>query len=229
MTSSARRLLRRAIYSRLPRPFSEWLLRHRQMRTWSTFAAAGLAYIHVPRAAGTSVSHELYGTWIEHHTLRDLLEVLPEDFAAMKRFTIVRNPWDRLLSAWSLARAGQGHDGRVFVNNPEHYQVAEAATFERFVLEWLPSRKLERLDPLFRPQCSFIENTAGEIVYDHVGRFEDMTATEQWLSQQLGRQLRLPQYNQSRHPPYPECYTPEMRRIVAQIYAEDIERLGYSF
>lgn len=229
MTSSARRLLRRAIYSRLPRPFGDWLLRQRQVRTWQTFSDVGLAYIHVPRAAGTSISHELYGTWIEHHALRELLEVLPEDFAAMKRFTIVRNPWDRLLSAWSLARAGQGHDGRVFVNNPEHYQVPEAETFERFVLEWLPARKPERLDPLFRRQCSFIENAAGEIDFAHVGRLEDMAATERWLTDQLGREVRLPQYNQSRHPPYAECYTPAMRKLVDDIYGEDIERLQYRF
>jgi len=229
MTGSARRLLRRAIYSHLPRPFGDWLLRHRQQRTWSTFASVGLAYIHVPRAAGTSVSHEIYGTWIEHHPLRDLLEVMPPDLAALKRFTIVRNPWDRLLSAWALARAGKGLDGRVFVNNPDHYQVAEAATFERFVLEWLPARNPGKLDPLFRKQCGFLEDEAGAIAFDHVGRVEDLAKTEQWLSSHLQREIRLPRFNQSRHPPYSECYSPEMRRVVEAIYAEDIERLDYRF
>ena len=85
-----------------------WLQRLRAWRRRNDFRKAGVVLIHVPRTAGTSLALELYGRFVGHFSLADLCAVSAPDVLALPRFAIVRNPWDRLVSAWAFAKAGGG-------------------------------------------------------------------------------------------------------------------------
>ncbi len=189
--------------------------------------------IHVPRSAGTSLANSLYGVFLGHFTVQDLLAVSPPAILALPRFTVVRNSWSRAVSAWSFARAGGGQEvageQRVRIAHPERYQGADFSSFERFVKDWLGNQPLGRLDGVFRYQSDYILDKNGQLAFDHLGRFEQLPATIEWLSDQLGRRLAPVHANRSDVGDYRSHYTPDLRDRVAAIYAKDIALLGYDF
>lgn len=209
------------------------LQRLRAWRRRDDFRRAGVVLVHVPRTAGTSLAQALYGRFVGHFSLADLMAVAPRDVLALPRFAIVRNPWDRLVSAWSFARAGGGSggdgSGRVTIHHPEQYQGAEFASFERFVNEWLAGRELASLDGVFRQQISYLRLRDGTMPLSHLGRLETMGETESWLGEVLGRPVRLGRANASERSDYRSYYTPQLRDLVGEIYADDIAALGYDF
>lgn len=214
----------------LPDPLLRKIWVHRRRRH---FLDAGVAMVHVPRSAGTSLSTTLYGTMLGHFTVQDLISVGSEAILALPRFTVVRNPWSRAVSAWSFARAGGGRavagQPRVPIAHPELYRCPAFASFDRFVNEWLASQRLETLDVVFRPQADYVQDRDGTMAFDHVGRFEQLGDTLGWLSDTLGRKFATHHTNSSEAGDYRQYYTPELRHRVAEVYARDIALLGYDF
>lgn len=210
-----------------------WLQRIRAYRRGRQFGAAGVAMVHVPRSAGTSLGRLIYSAFIGHFTVQDLLAVSSPRILALPRFTVVRNPWSRAVSAWSFARAGGGQElvgeRRVRIAHPERYHGAAFASFDGFVNEWLANQAIERLDGVFRQQADYVLDHKGVLAFDHVGRFESLAETIAWLSDQLGQRLEPPHANRSDAGDYRVHYTPQLRDTVAAIYARDNALLGYDF
>jgi chondroitin 4-sulfotransferase 11 len=175
----------------------------------------------------------LYGTMLGHFNVQDLISVSPKAVLALPRFTVVRNPWSRAVSAWFFARAGGGlmepGQPHVRIRQPDHYRIPEFASFDSFVNDWLAARRLESLDVVFRQQSDYVLDRAGTLAFDHVGRFENLADTIAWLSECLGRNFALPHTNHSEAGDYRQHYTPQLRQRVAEIYARDVELLGYDF
>lgn len=122
--------------------------------------------VHVPRTAGDSLTQSVYGRPIGHFTLQDLLFVAPQEVASLPRFAVVRNPWSRLVSAWSFAREGGGTGKHaVKMSHPERYYALASMTFEEFVHRWLEVRPLLDLDGAFH----LSRNISGSIAFDHFG------------------------------------------------------------
>jgi len=196
------------------------------------FASAGIGFVHTPKAAGTSLSHALYGTFVPHVSAWALRTYDPQVWDAVPTFSVVRNPWDRLLSAYRFAIAGGGQgEGAVRIVNAEAYRGDDFASFERFVLGWLSDQDLATADVVFRPQAPWLCGLDGALLVEHVGRMEDMPSLAKHVSGLLGRPISIPRLNTTAPPDgdWRAAYTAETRRRVARIYAEDIERFGYSF
>ncbi len=197
--------------------------------------------IHVPRTAGTSLTSAIYGHFLGHFSITSLLAVAPIAVLALPRFAIVRNPWDRLVSAWSFARQGYGNGEAtdtgpspssrdlVRIRHPELYRGPDFATFDSFVLEWFAHRDVRRLDGVFKPQTDYVLAADGSMPFNHLGRIEKLDETIGWLSSQLGRTIALPRFNSSDRDEYRQYYTAQTRDLVARIYARDIAAFGYTF
>lgn len=69
-----------------------------------------IIFIHVPKCAGRSVRKAVglprdghdRALWYKFHD--------PEKFRRYFKFTVVRNPWDRLVSAYFYLRQDRGHE-----------------------------------------------------------------------------------------------------------------------
>lgn len=70
-------------------------------------------FIHVPKAAGSSVKTELYGRpQYGHRRIAEFQAYDRRKTAEFFKFAFVRNPWDRLLSAHAYLTGGEGTSGR---------------------------------------------------------------------------------------------------------------------
>lgn len=219
----------RNLNRRLPAGLRRALLARRRARYWRQ---AGIVFVHVPKAAGTSFNEALYGRFIGHPRARDIARWAPADVRALPRFSVVRNPWDRLVSAWRFARAGQGvgETYRAAMWRSDRYRVPEFETFERFVPEWLARRDPARLDGVFQPQWLFLCDSDKRLLVDHVGRLEELGPTLDYVRRATGRDFELSRANRSGEAvDYRSFYTPELADLVGRIYADDARLFGYSF
>jgi hypothetical protein len=192
------------------------------------FRETGSVFIHVPKAAGTSVSRALYGINVGHRKAIDYDRISARYFRRYFRFGFVRNPWDRVVSAYEFAHAG----GTEFVK-PIHdpaYAGDDFASFDRFVAGWLTRVPLETADVVFQPQWTFLCDRDGTLLVDHVGRTERLTDALRPVEAALGVAIEPARLNRTeRRLGYADYYTPETRDIVADIYRRDIEMFGYEF
>lgn len=153
------------------------------------------------------------------------------------KFAFVRNPWDRLVSAWIYFRdIGNGttprgppapHAAKWFAEN-----LARFPDFESFVRGWVSKANVGRAFPHFKTQASFLKNRCGRIELDFLGRFERLTEDFERVSRMIGCAGALENRNRTvsrESTSYRQYYTPETADVVARAYREDVRTFGYEF
>lgn len=169
----------------------------------------------------------------KHFLARELRQAYdPATWAACFKFSFVRNPWDRLVSWWSLIDNARpyvdpGHPPNKFFD----YVLTHAHSFEEFLLrcddEIIDSDGRKNI---FRNQLDYLVDDDGTVIVDFIGRFERLQDDFDEVSRRLGLPpVKLPRTNGSEHAPYTEYYTPITAEIVAERYARDIEQFAYRF
>ena len=185
-------------------------------------------FIHVPKAAGTSISHAIYGKNMGHYSALFYRDISKRQFEKYFSFAVVRNPWERVVSAYEFVR--QNGTDLVRPNHDDDFSNDEFASFETFVTQWLCRVKLSEKDTVFQPQYEFICDTAGEVIVDYVGKIEQLDVTLEYVSAQLGRVISVDWLNKSsRKGLYRDYYSDETREIVRDVYSRDITMFGYEF
>jgi hypothetical protein len=220
--------LLRSAYYRLPQALQRAILVKRRQRIWID---AGIVFVHIPKAAGTSVNEALYGRFMGHVHAWDIERWGSAKLKSLPSFSITRNPWDRLVSAYRFARRGRGIGGiEAGVWRPQQYQDTRFESFDRFVREWLAKRDPAKLDPIFQPQWTFVCRPDGQLLPDHVGRLENLEPTLDFIRVTTGAPIEVEQSNRSgESTDYRDFYTPDLAEMVGGIYRQDIEIFGYSF
>lgn len=184
-------------------------------------------FVHIPKCAGISVNHALYGNLAGgHKTLDQYLRIFePKLVLSYFKFSIVRNPWDRLVSAYHfLQKGGANQQDRDWFQ----HNLADYPHFKSFVHGWLNGKNAHSWYH-FRPQTDFLLDSSGKVSLDFIGHFENLQNDFDYIAKRLGKQVRLPDSNKSRHGDYQAYYDDETRNIVAQVYSRDIALLGYTF
>jgi hypothetical protein len=195
------------------------------------FESTHSIFVHIPKTAGTSLGEAIYGRWVGHVPLSRFAAFDQEKFKSFFKFSFVRNPWDRLLSAFAhLKGHGEPLASREALWSKLH--LAETETFEDFVLGLRDERFRTLIinDVHFRPQLNWIALPGTErIAVDFVGRFESLEEDFSRLARRLGVKSELPLLKQTDRPPYREIYSKQMRGVAEEIFRNDIDRLGYEF
>jgi hypothetical protein len=185
-------------------------------------------FVHIPKCAGISVVRSLFGNFDCGHTSLSRYQIMfgPEDFNRYFKFTFVRNPFDRLVSAYLFMKKG-GLNRKDKRWSDKHF--ARYDDFGSFVKGWVNRWNIERALH-FRPQARFI-CLGGKPRVDFIGHFENLTADFAHVAQKLQVQASLQEINRNavREKDYRQYYTAETRAIVEKVYAEDFKLLGYTF
>lgn len=187
-------------------------------------------FFHIPKCAGISVAETLFGCRAGGHMgLHSYKNAFSHrEFSSFFKFTFVRNPWDRLASAYFFLREGG-------INEQDKHQAAQSvdrfADFTAFVEGFISQEDFGKFLHL-KPQYSFVcasPESAPEV--DFIGRYEQVRDDFATISGELGLDLELPHRNAgaSRPRDYRTLYTDRTAEIVAQAYARDIALFGYTF
>ena len=188
-------------------------------------------FFHVPKTAGQSVQHSLFGgIVVGHWTFRQFeLAFSKRELASLFKFTFVRNPWDRLVSAWVFLRGGGRNQ---WDREWSEKNLTQFPDFESFVLQRISREQVEHEYWHFLPQVHFLRNGRGRVELDFVGRFENLQRDFERLAGLLGCSVALGSHNRTRSrqsSEYRQFYTPRTAEIVAAAYREDIRTFGYEF
>jgi hypothetical protein len=194
-------------------------------------------FTHVPKTAGKSVrfllglpefAHQYVPTGKDveygfgHNRLVDFND--KEYFSRYFKFAFVRNPYDRVVSAFSyLCSGGCNEIDRLFY---EEYLRVYDNIFDAF------AEDLPRLlaTPHFAPQAVWLCDTCGALLTDFVGRYERLERDLIIIGNRLGLSFgKLPVLNASTHEPYRSYYDASTRQRIAFAYGEDLELFGYQF
>ena len=195
-----------------------------------------LIFVHIQKTGGESISAALGQNFQcpEKHFFANQLRQLygSETWSAYFKFAFVRNPWDRLVSWWSMIDAHREAAATGAPMNVFHRFVLEKAkTFDEF-LENCDEEIADSdgLKWIFRNQLDYLTDSSGRQIVDFVGRFERISDDFDLISTKfLGERNLLSHLNKSSHRHYANYFTPALAKKVERNYERDIEAFGYVF
>jgi hypothetical protein len=189
-------------------------------------------FIHVPKVAGTSIERALEMADRGHLPWYFYADGYPEYWNQYTSFTAVRNPWDRLVSAYRHAVMKNSHwHNQADSRHPDYELLAGKSLAD--CLSILISERGRLTHDAWHPQTTWVAGprSGGKVMVQHVLRYEqldhDFDQLCRVLHADVGQLLKLNRSKRSAD--YRPYYTPEMSRQVEQLYASDIETFGYEF
>ena len=201
-------------------------------------------FIHIPKCGGTSIEDVIWpkdqgrtenDLWmgfvnrfenkyqtggLQHLLARQVREeVGPDVFSDYYKFAFVRNPWDRIVSQFAYMQ-----------QRPDlmDYLGMTAETEFKAYLDLI--RLKEHVQ--WMPQVRFLLDQDGSVLVDRIGRLESFNEDCAQIFAALGLTLdQLPGHaNRSKRHSFRYYYSDrESIDMVADLFAEDVDYLGYEF
>ncbi|MEM7766166.1 MAG: sulfotransferase family 2 domain-containing protein [Pseudomonadota bacterium] len=213
-----------------PSPVRKAIVRHVRSDPWRPHhdKTASL-YIHIPRTAGGSIVEALYDHEERGHTpLYAYAYTRPEAMDGLFKFSVVRNPWDRMVSAYhrvlgtakNPATRAWGERNLLRFGSFDAFidAIGEDQTLRWTVLSY----------PHFRAQFEYL-SVDGALAVDFVGRFETLAEDFSTIANRVRPGASLGHRHKSSHAHYRTYYTDRTAEIVGSIYARDVSAFDYSF
>ena len=208
-----------------------------------------LVFLHIPKTAGTSIEQALglHGPWnqenqitgfgliqsrdllarhlssnfLQHLSLPELEALFPEALEDAKLFTVVRDPWRRLLSSFRHPDPDLAN----YYRYRTHRELSELSLADYIdVARWLPH-------PHLRPQLDFLGPIGCTEPDPRVTVFqqEQLEELETWLSSHGSGPVKLPHHNPAQRalPHLPDAELHALEQQVRWLYAADGHAFGY--
>lgn len=188
-------------------------------------------FIHIPKASGVSIARSLYGNLAGGHMpMRDYELAFGSAFLKNSFvFTFVRNPWDRLYSAFRfLAKGGMNRADAEWLKFNRVYM----SDFEHFVLDGLANPRVANSIHMI-PQEQYLYSLNYEYrQIGFVGFFENIQNDFESVCKHMQKpKISLSHSNKTSDESvdYRSAYTDRMRATVGRFYRRDVELFGYDF
>ena len=204
---------------------SQKLLFYEKGSLFNSFLTTRTIFIHIPKTAGLSLINSVYGdvNGGSHRTFSFYKEILGKNLDAYFTFSFVRDPVERLYSAYSFLQQGgvNVYDKNLFNNFLTNYK-----DFEDFVINGLDKELINKIVH-FIPQTNFICDFQGNIMVDFVGKYENINIDIERLSTKLGIEIVLPSINVNKEKNFNICFDQDIIDKIKLIYKKDFDILGY--
>lgn len=206
---------------------------------------SNLFFIHIPKTGGSSIERclsldQLKGGYkfkytknnktiqcksSPQHLTLDILEDAIENFQSFKHFTVVRNPYDRLVSEYHFS-----YDCRVdnkIMCNLKLNNILDFNNFIRYIFNELTEDQRQILfDNHFVPQVHYTTGNTKVKVF----KLEEINMLEEWLQiQTKNNNLKIPHDMRSRcRKPFCDYFTDkDVLELVNNYYKQDFKKFKY--
>jgi len=188
-------------------------------------------FVHINRTSGHSISANFDYTIAglpkqnrlpRHAILIDYKNRYPKEYPIYTKFTFVRNPFDRLISAY--LRCWKLHSK----TNPRNYDHFDDLIFQskiRIDFNQFVRKQLDKvyLKSHFRPQNFWI-NDLNFYEYDFIGRFEHLEEDLKRLAKICKMKFKpIVHLSKTRKRPFEEYYNKASIQKVKELYKKDFE------
>jgi len=189
-------------------------------------------FLHIPKTAGVLIKYKLkslpdYKNLFIGHLSESSFFERDVNYNGCFFYTIIRNPWDRLVSGFfHLSQKGPRakYSGEV----REKFLKPFNGNFDLFVQELSCNKELQEIVH-FRSQVYWLKGKNKKEI-DFIVRFENLKEDLKKLSELINIQFQAERIRaSSQHRYYTEYYTERTKKIVRELYREDIETFGYDF
>lgn len=182
--------------------------------------SSGVLFVHIPKCGGTSIKSALELELINHPLLCDMIAAgLP---AKTKTVTIVRNPFDRLASAYEHLKKGQKLN-RAF----KTLILDNHINFDDFVLNWLNESNIRKWIH-FLPQTEFLTWNEN-ISVDHIFKLENINSSWEEISRIFDKNSPMIWENSSNRSKISDYYKdPRVVEKTIKLYEQDFINFDYS-
>lgn len=179
-------------------------------------------FIHINKCAGTSVGKALGLPKKQHLTALEVIAEIGEPaWREAFKFTIVRNPWDKVVSHYKH---------RIKTNQTRMGE--QPITFK----DWVAATYSGRREPayydqpkMFQQQVEWLKNRKDKVEIDYVGRFEDMSGSFAEIARRIGVDATLPHLNRTESSDFRSYYDDATIGMIARWFADDIAQFEYRF
>jgi len=149
----------------------------------------------------------------ESKAVDDFREKYSDFFASAWKFTFVRNPWDKYVSAWRYLKSTRNLPFEDIVRNPPSKEGSE-----------------EDYNHMTRSQLYVIQDDEGNFLVDEIFKVEEMPKAILKISKKTGVPISwIPRLRSTIHEHYRKYYTKETKEIIAHRYQKEIELFGYTY
>ena len=187
-----------------------------------------ILFIHIPKTAGVSLikTYEDYFADARHSPALLYKLMLGTKFENFSSFSVVRNPWARLYSAYNFLMEG----GLISTDREMGCVLAEQCpSFDKFIKKWLPKNEVYSYMH-FVPQYEFLCGWGGKIIVKNIVKLEQLNNYWPVLADKLSIPLRqIKSANVGKKGDFRVHYDNESIDIVRSLYKKDIELLNYSY
>ena len=167
-------------------------------------------FIHIPKNAGTSIEALFANSSFivqpyKHANIHEIKKKFPKVYDSYRKFTIIRNPYDKMVSWYFYLKKQMDVD----------YDVLE---FSEWVKE--PSKLWHANDPAYflDPQHTWVDDTVALIKYENL---------DAELNQFFGKEINLPVTNKSDHNHFSDYYDEDSSNVIYNRYKEDFKKYNY--
>ncbi|EAK1250387.1 MULTISPECIES: sulfotransferase family 2 domain-containing protein [Campylobacter] len=186
-------------------------------------------FIHVPKVAGSSIERVIYQTdrWLVGHVkASDYVKFDKNKFESYFSFGFVRNPYDRMVSAYHYLRSGGGNKKDEKWAQDYLYKYK---SFEDFIIDLkndsICNQILSQMH--FIPQYKFLCDINKNILVTYIGKFENLDIDFQEVLRLLKRSCTLQHVNKSNRVDYKMYYNRITYDIVRNIFKDDFQIFDY--
>ena len=173
-------------------------------------------FIHIPKNAGTSIEEyfmlrrtQLAIQHSRHDTIEQIKLKYPDIYNSYKKFAIIRNPYDRMVS-WYF-----------YTKNNVLKEINKGWKVVNFKC-WLkdPSKLWNFKDPLslLNCQCDWVDDTVSIL------KFENLSKD---INNFFNTEIKLPVLNKTKHKHYLDYYDEESIELVNKKYKKDFKKYNY--
>lgn len=202
-----------------------------------------LLFVHINKSCGGIITYNFSKNGLteitgKHRSLKDMLYIAEQklnlSYENLFIFTIVRNPWERMLSMFLFYHKNN-------FNSPEFFSGNKIIDndFNKWI-KFIYSDKFDRrrvhgsvniFDYCFSNQLNWVKDSNNNIIKNvHIYKIEDLD-----LDDFFKNTLFLKEYDvekrvhSTKHDHYSKYYNKESIELVSKHYKEDIVHFGYSF